>query len=790
MNSLKANYNLHRVDTTTTIHLGADNTNIVTAADLVAGSYDQTDIIADINTTWDSMDPALQATTNYLELTTASGYGGITIGDGTANGTRSPATLLGLDDDEYTFTLQAVDDGDGDTVTPYVKIDEADWTASATAAAAVGNIDLTGLTYPTDVQNKTFIVGDGGQHPQTITFSTSVASETDVVSEINAAMGSGFASLDGSNYLNLAGAGTGYESKIWLGEGTAHTVIFNATAASSQNVTFYGDPKAPLAGDEIWSDNALVGTIIEVSPEGNTDRFKLDLEVATTYKKANAYILAKDITSGDSTRPTPNLTFDDYSFTVQHDVLRDGEGNPSSGDAYLISTYEALRLDVSPQAADPSLLVFETTTDVTNTIAPIDSTNPLALAAFFALTNGPSISVSAIGISETSSDFPEGTSTAYTEALEFLEGREVYGLVPLTQEDAIHTLFASHVTSMSTPSSKKERIAFINPDLPSKEVDTTVASGTDGDSTATLNEFDTKLADLVNDLVDEGLNPASLTVSDGVWLDIETDAKRYNLSSVVGTVATCRVSFSYGENTDNYFTTDNLPASLVQEDFSVKIKGSDISSTSDQATTYAAIGQGYNNRRVFMVVPDEVVAPVDGVSTELPGYYLCAGIAGMVGEYPPQQPFSNTPLTGYTTVNHSYPYFTDSQLNEIAGGGGYIIFQPSGSTALVCRHQLATDVSTLTKRELSITKALDFAAKFYRLSVRSFVGRYNITGETLDFLSMIVHAASEYLVEQQVLLGADPGKPTVSTSEPDRISIDIDVTVGIPGNKVTITLVV
>jgi hypothetical protein len=771
LDDFKTKYNAHLADITNGYHTWADTDNQVSGTEDIANTSSTT-VINDINATWSGV--ASLSGSNLLLLTSGS----MVVGAGTAN------SVLEFTSSTDAYVLSAVDDGDGDTYTPWVEVNGADFTASAAPAKMTGTINLT-TSFPPNIIGQTLIVSDGGNHSQTLTFDATVVDQASLLIYINGIMGAGFATVDGGNQLELNGTGTGYESKVWVGAGTGTYGL-----GLTPNTSVYGVAFKPLAGDELWVDNARVGTIIQVSIGSNTDQLILDTEVSTSYTAGNAYIIAKDIPSGSSTRPTPDLTYDDYSFTVKHDFLRDGEGQPASGEAFIITTYEALRLDVTPDATNPSLLVFETTTDVTSTIPPVDETNPLALGSYFALLNSPSSSVSAIGVTATSTDYPEGTVAGYTSCTEFLEGREVYGLAPLTQAAEVHSVFATHVTSMSQPANKKERIVFINPDLPSKELDTTVSSGTDGESTATPNEFDTKLADLVNDLVDEGLNPASLTYDDGVYLDIDTDSKRYNLSSVVGTLATCRVSFSYGDNTDNYFTEDNLPSNLVQEDFSVRIKGASISSKTDQADAYAATGTAFSNRRVIMVVPDEVVAPVDGTSTELPGFYLCAGIAGMVGEYPPQQPFSNMPLTGYTTVNHSYPYFTDSQLNTIAGGGGYIIFQPEGSTALVCRHQLTTDVSTVTKRELSVTKALDFAAKFYRLSVRSFVGRYNITGETLDFLSMIVHAASEYLIENQVLLGADQGKPVVSTSEPDHIQIEIDVEVGIPGNKVTITLVV
>ena len=74
--------------------------------------------------------------------------------------------------------------------------------------------------------------------------------------------------------------------------------------------------------------------------------------------------------------------------------------------------------------------------------------------------------------------------------------------------------------------------------------------------------------------------------------------------------------------------------------------------------------------------------------------------------------------------------YTNRQLNVMAAGGVYILVQDAQGGPVVCRHQLSTDTSTIETRELSITKVVDFTAKFMRAGLRNFIGRSNWVNDT------------------------------------------------------------
>lgn len=617
---------------------------------------------------------------------------------------------------------------------------------------------------------------------------------SDIITQINATMGTGFAADDGSGALELMSTLKGAESKLEIGTGTA-----NALLGFTDNAVVTGAPFAPKIGDGVWGAGTFIGNIAQVMPGGYNNRLKLDREVALTYGAASFYIQAQSIPSTlPSDRPTPDLVVDlAGQVHIKHDVLRDTEGVPILAVGSLIIAYEALRLDVTPKAENPGLLTLDDTTDLEDALAPVNTDNPLALMLYFMLINAPGVTVSGIGVDAVSSSNPDGTPAAYARSLSFLESEEVYALAPASQDPTVHQLFQTHVNEMSDPDSKGERIVFINPEMPGEAIPDLVVSGTDGDSTAVANEFDTKLASLAADVLAAGISPVgTIDVSEGLYLDISADAKRYNISAINGTKISIRVAFAPGENDDGFYSTSNLPLTLISETFSINVRGADLVDTNGDpdyteiAQAYQDLGRSYADRRVILVAPEQVGAQVDNLEQKIKGYYLCAAIAGMCGQQPPQQGFTNFPISGFTRVFGSNDVFKQKNMNVGAAGGTYWVVQEVAGGPLTARHQLTTDLTSIETRELSITKVVDFTAKFMRAGLRNFIGKFNITQPFLDTLSTVVQGQLSFLTEAGVIIGGELNNIVQSKSAPDTVLIDVTLDVPYPCNYIRLTLVI
>jgi len=693
--------------------------------------------------------------------------------------------------------IEAVDDGNGDQVTSLIKMQGETFTTTATAAV----VDGSGGTFPL-VTGGTLILSDGQQN-QTITL-LGADSLANVIAKINAVMGA----AAGGRILASNNAGQLRLTHTILGTDSIIDIVGGTDLGELGlivGVHYAVNPSKPEPGDELWVDGALLGVISEVAPGGNVDQLRIAAQVPISDDIGSYfYIIAKHLPSLSANRPVADLIVDgNGAISLKMEQLRNspqGEAIDAVGPIYV--AYTAVRKDVTSQATNPGLLRFDDTTQLEQALSPINAENPLALGLFFALLNAPGIQVTGLGVDAVTADSPFGTVEGFTRAAEYLEAFEVYALAPLTHEATVHQVFLEHVLAMSGPTLKGERITLVNPSIPTHKLDTLVASGTNGATSGGGGlTFDTKVANLTALVQAAGINPVGTIATDkGLFLDIGSDAKNYSIESITGSVITIRITFASGDNDDSFYSTTDLndpplPSALVDEAFSVKVRGAalvtvtgrDLTST---AETVAAVGRAYGNRRLWMTVPDRCAATIQGSEQIIDGFYMNAALAGAVGQNPPQQSFTNFPFSGFTRVLGSNDTFNARQMNVMAGGGAWIITQEAQGAPLTSRMALTTDLTSVETRTDSITKVVDYTAKFLRGSLRNFIGRFNINQGFLDSLGSVIQGVLGLLVETGVLIGANLNNIIQDEDAPDTVLIDITLDVPFPCNYIRLTLVI
>jgi hypothetical protein len=616
--------------------------------------------------------------------------------------------------------------------------------------------------------------------------------------------------------------------RIHLKDNTSGTAFIQPAAASSAEAAYMfgfdpgpaptgvpapvayghyrGTGELPLNGDDLYVDGHLVGRITAVTPGSVVNRLRINsqLPIKAAYGEF-FYIVANKLFTPTAGRPLPELTVDSTGVpTIKPNVLRDTMGRPSPVKAPVYLAYHAVREDVTVKAKTPSLLTFDSTTQLESILSPINALNPLALGLYFALLNAPGAQVSGLGVDAIDASYPYGTIESFTRAAVGLEAYEVYAIAPLTHDPTVAEVFNTHVTAMSDPSAKGERICLFNLNRPTKKLDALVASGAAGNTIGGGGlTFDTGISNLAALALAKGISPiGTIPTSAGLFLTVASSLKAYSIAAISGGVVTLRDTFASGENDDNFYSTTSLAlipdhATLIDEPFNVKTRGatlvlpgSSLPDKDNMAVTYQAMAQGYSNRRFWNVVPDQVAAVIGGVEQVLEGFYLTAGIAGMIAQQPPQQSFTNFPMTGYTRVLGSNDFFTEKQLNIIAAGGNYIVVQDAANTPLIARMALTTDMTSLETRTDSITKIVDFTAKFMRMGLRAYIGRFNITQGFLDSLGHVCQGLLGFLTDIGVLIGANLNNVVQDASAPDTVLIDVTLDVPFPCNYIRLTLVI
>jgi hypothetical protein len=134
----------------------------------------------------------------------------------------------------------------------------------------------------------------------------------------------------------------------------------------------------------------------------------------------------------------------------------------------------------------------------------------------------------------------------------------------------------------------------------------------------------------------------------------------------------------------------------------------------------------------------------------------------------------------------------------IAGGGVMVFVQDIlNVSALYIRHQLTTDLSAIKYQEYSITKNVDFIAKFIRQAHAGFVGKYNIVDGAFDDLKTNATGIIRYLSKETVLpkIGGVINSGSLTSAIQDPSSIDgilesWSLDIPIPLNNLDITIYV
>jgi hypothetical protein len=459
----------------------------------------------------------------------------------------------------------------------------------------------------------------------------------------------------------------------------------------------------------------------------------------------------------------------------------------------ILVTYDAVRNDNIGK-----LVQMQTTTDIQTKLGPAIPENPLAFGAFLAGLNTDTTLFATAVAADTVTDF--------TTAAEFLETEEVYAIIPLTQDAATAQIFSAHVTQQSDVDSKHERIVFINREL---FVQTTRMDEDPADTGALLTDETSPTLDTFAD------TSVNFTI-DGV---IQGDVIEFtHTTGGVDTTESTRV-FSRDSDTaltlidglTGTFITDwNTAAGSGDAQYSIKSAALD---KFEQADFIADFSASFANRRVHNVWPDLVEitfgdstqtttfltqdelagidAPLTGNFTEVhPGYFLGSMIGGMIPGNTPEQPFTNFNIVGAVGLRNSNRYFTGTQLDTIATGGTYIVVQDVVDGPAFSRHQLSTDVSQIEKQELSITKTVDFVSKFFRINLRPYIGKFNITQIYLEQVRAVADGILTRLVEDGTLIDGNIVKLEQSTTQSDTVLLEVDILVPFPANFIRVTLLI
>jgi hypothetical protein len=506
---------------------------------------------------------------------------------------------------------------------------------------------------------------------------------------------------------------------------------------------------------------------------------------------------------------------------VEYEIVRNG-----SQDGEVLISYKARRKDLIG-----ILLEFDSVTTLDDQLGPIVPENPLAYALSKCL--GATDKIVFGMMVEDQDDLVD-----HQKALDVLEGEEVYMMVPLTSNPAIHQVYAAHAGFMSDSESMRERRTIFTHKATQRHV------FSDLRTTGSLNVGSTTFTDAGATFITDGVPVGSvirLVAPDAVELaDVDrtelivagiisqtaleliqavtkgTEILNENVALGTGAqvnfqlAATSNViissvimflngiqqsALSYSANPNGQVTFVIAPGLNVPVTASyeiIPITGIQYTIESQELTNFeiakdvAAVGEGYSSRRVTVTFADKVVAD-DG--SEIEPYFMNAAIAGLVSSLAPNQPIANVPIPGFTAVKHIRK-FTETHFGVMAGGGISVFIQDRVTSPITLRNWITTDVLNVNTRECSIVNMADFYAKFLRNNISAIAGRFNIT---TDFIDNMLRPGINGVNRELITAGFIGSKTQIisieqSTVEKDRLFVLEELELFAPANRITITV--
>lgn len=549
------------------------------------------------------------------------------------------------------------------------------------------------------------------------------------------------------------------------------------------------------------------------------------------------------------TLASTGFTADDSSITLPLGYQVDGFDVTS---ADVLVSYRALRTDLASEVrsyADINAI------EAVFGVGQIVPSNPLP----YALSKMKDNTVTAVRGLGLSADYVTDEALAYTKAADVLGLTDVYALNPLTQNGAVHQALANHVTQYSDPERKLERVVLINSEFISTlllQDEATTSDSLTGARTVVAQQLDGDGADtaptILNDATaDQFANVEagdSVTITGGTGVTAGTYLVASKQSSNQITLDTAFILTGTPTDIQYYiqrkdgisadglnlydrdaeFLTNGVAAghyieiltgsykglfkigtvlSEKEVQFSEAILGitsletavnyqviRDLT-TDEIADNISGYSSAFANRRVVHVWPDTVQAPQGNTVVDLPGYFAGGAIAALTEGLPSQQGFTNLLLAGFIGIKHSNGYFREEQLNVIADGGTLILIQEGPSQPLLVRHQLTTNRTSIKFQEYSVTKNVDFIAKFLRNTFAGPIGKYNIVETTLDYLKTVAESSIKFLRDGTkrpyiggVIRSGSLQQLEESTDQIDTVNMRFGMSVPIPLNHIDITI--
>lgn len=258
-----------------------------------------------------------------------------------------------------------------------------------------------------------------------------------------------------------------------------------------------------------------------------------------------------------------------------------------------------------------------------------------------------------------------------------------------------------------------------------------------------------------------------------VWRIIPVDLGNDINSVVRGHVKTCS---SYEERKER--------CAIVAHERAHELK-----TAAEVESTIGGYADSIADERLTVVYPASATKTLsDGAVHALTGQFVAAAFAGMESALPIYK--SKTRATTGVFETLLGVQLTRAEKNRIAEKGVLLFEQPNGpDTDIICRHQVTTNMDSAEYRENSILACKDYTAKYLRKVLDTYIGKYNVTADTISKVKGSIEATFASIIADQILVEGALSSIAQDEYNPDTLIVEVTIKVPYPCNYIKLTII-
>jgi hypothetical protein len=410
-------------------------------------------------------------------------------------------------------------------------------------------------------------------------------------------------------------------------------------------------------------------------------------------------------------------------------------------------------------------------------LGKVDIENPIAFGLNLALQGAQGRGAF---VARVASDDVAGYTTVLARAE---KNSNIYALCPLTDDIGVQDVVAAHVNAMSTEDKKRWRRAYFGTNSPYTypvvvKDDVTLLRP---EATITYHQGgNTRVVDESGNFVDLKIRPGDLFRTSFATIDGSDSYKEYKVKEVV---------------TNEELTLVSGPAEPTSLATGYEIHKAD--SVNNIIDYISDRSDHFSDRRIVNVWTDgaRYSTPSDG-DLIINNYYVAAEIAGLRSAVQPQQGLTNVQVGIVDAAPTMYTKYTDSNLDDIAEDGTWIITQDYDGGDIYIRHQLTTqtDKGSLYYED-SVGTNLDEISYVINDVLGNYIGVRNadssVVREIYNDIFTLLYNRTKQVEGVEIgpqLLGFNDLTVSVDDTYRDRINVSVSLEMPLPLNTIVVTL--